>query len=82
MLLFGCFSNPPSPPWDFSGLVPCAASFHLKFKGVTRGSAIKDISLTPLSSQVHAGAAGRLAHPNNLGNLVTGTPIWSPQGKK
>ena len=30
--------------------------------------------------QVHEGAIGCLEQTNNLGNLVTGTLTWSPQG--
>ena len=35
---------------------------------------------SPMLPQVLVGAARHLEHTNNIGNLGTGTPIWSPQG--
>ena len=82
-LFFVSFSDPTRPPGVPVVWFPVGRTYSLSsltFKRVTCRSAIKTQIPFPLLLQIHEGATGCLERTNNLGNLVTATPIWSPQG--
>ena len=77
---FLCFSDPICPPRSSSGLVHCATNLLSHLREWPEEAPLKKQYPSPLLPQVLEGTTRLLEGTNNLGNLVTGTLIWSHQG--